>query len=325
MQFAPDEYARLLYAPHVAGYLFEMRAFAWFFGLVLACLILMGAIAYPSWILLHPYFDFPFHRIASRVGQLTLFVGLFLIARRLGVANKQSFGYGLPWRQFIPAMLKALAIGVATMAPIAIVMGLMGLRVWKDGVTPDFSMFAHTALQGLMTGLAVAVLEETFLRGAMFTAVARESGAKAAILLTSVLYAAAHFLARTKIPPEQVQWYSGVDLLLGTLRFFGEPLTYADAFLCLFGVGVLLASVRAVTGNIAASMGLHAGWVWVITFMREGSDPNDAHPLRFLISQFDGVVGWLVLAWTVLIGTVIYKFYARRSRNPSAVSFQQGG
>ncbi len=303
--------------------IFEMRAFAWFFGLVLACLLLMGVIAYPSWVLLHPYFDFPFHRIASRVGQLTLIVGVFFVARHLGVASKQGFGYGLPWRRFIPTMLKALAIGVATMAPIAIVMGLMGLRVWKDGVTPDLSMFAHTALQGLMTGLSVALIEETILRGAMFTAISRESGAKVAILLTSLLYAAAHFLARTKIPPEQVQWYSGVDLLAGTLRMFGEPLQYADAFLCLFGVGVLLASVRSVTGNIASSMGLHAGWVWVITFMREGSEPNDAHPLRFLISQFDGVVGWLVLAWTVLIGVVIYRFYARR--NAAAVSLQPGG
>ncbi|MEJ0037402.1 MAG: CPBP family intramembrane glutamic endopeptidase [Gammaproteobacteria bacterium] len=299
-----------------------MRAFAWFFGLVFACLLLMGAIAYPSWVLLHPYFDFPFHRIASRVGQLTLFIGLYFVARHLGVANKQSFGYGLPWRRFIPAMLKALAIGVATMAPIAVVMGLMGLRVWKNGVTPDFALFAGTALQGLGTGLAVALIEETFLRGAMFTAVSRESGIKAAIFLTSLLYAAAHFLARTKIPPDQVHWYSGVDLLLGTLRMFGEPLRYADAFLCLFGVGVLLASVRAVTGNIASCMGLHAGWVWVITFMREGSEPNDAHPLRFLVSEFDGVVGWLVLAWTVLIGLVIYKFYARRS---DAVSLQPGG
>ena len=104
---------------------------------------------------------------------------------------------------------------------------------------------------------------------------------------------------------------------------FGDPLQYADAFLCLFGVGVLLASVRSVTGNIASSMGLHAGWVWVITFMREGSQPNDAHPLRFLISQFDGVVGWLVLAWTVLIGVVIYRFYARRTA--AAVSLQPGG
>jgi membrane protease YdiL (CAAX protease family) len=289
-----------------------MRAFAWFLGLVLVCLLIMAAVAYPSWVLLHPHFDFPFHRIASRVGQLALFIGLVFVARHLHVATRQAFGYGLPWRQFVPAMLKGLALGVATMVPIVAVMGFMGLRVWKDGVTPDAAMLANTALKGLMTGLAVALIEESILRGAMFTAVARESGVKAAILLTSLLYAAAHFIARTRIPPDQVQWYSGLELLSGTLRMFGDPLKYADAFLSLFAVGVLLAAVRAATGNIAASMGLHAGWVWVITFMREGSQPNDAHPLRFLISQFDGVVGWLVLAWTVVIGLVIHRLYVSR-------------
>ena len=291
-----------------------MRAFAWFLGVVLTCLLIMGLVAYPSWVLLHPHFDFPFHRIASRVGQLMLFVGVVLVARHLRVLDKKSFGYGVPPREFFPAMLKALALGVATMVPIFVVMALMGLRVWKGDVTPDATMLARTALKGLLTGVAVALIEETILRGAMFTAVARESGAKAAILLTSLLYAAAHFIARTRIPADQVQWYSGLDLLAGTLRLFGEPLHYADAFLSLFAVGVLLAAVRAVTGNIAASMGLHAGWVWVITFMREGSQPNDAHPLRFLTSQFDGVVGWLVLAWTILIGVVIYRLYAKSGR-----------
>jgi hypothetical protein len=46
--------------------------------------------------------------------------------------------------------------------------------------------------------------------------------------------------------------------------------------------------------------------------MRQGSEPNDGHPLRFLVSQFDGVVGWLVLAWTIVIGVVIYQLYARQ-------------
>jgi membrane protease YdiL (CAAX protease family) len=294
-----------------------MRAFAWFFGLVLLCLIIMAAIAYPAWMLLHPNFpDLKFHRIASRAGMLALFVGLVFLARHLHIANKRDFGYGLPRREFVPAALKAFALGAATMVPIAVVMGLMGLRVWKDGIDPDVAMIASTALKGLLTGVAVALIEESVLRGAMFTAVARESGVKAAILLTSLLYAAAHFIARTRIPADEVQWYSGLELLSGTLRMFGEPLKYIDAFLSLFAVGVLLAAVRAATGNIAASIGLHAGWVWVITFMREGSQPNDAHPLRFLVSQFDGVVGWLVLGWTVLIGVVIYRLYYVTPRRP---------
>jgi hypothetical protein len=61
-------------------------------------------------------------------------------------------------------------------------------------------------------------------------------------------------------------------------------------------------------------MGLHAGWVWVITFVRATSQPNEASALRPLVSQFDGVVGWLVLVWTMVIGFVLWKLYAQRGR-----------
>src|SRR5829696_10144920 len=92
-----------------------MRAFVIFFGLILAGLAAMATFAYPAWLLLHPYFDFPFHRIAARIGMLALVVGFIFVARRLGVANRASLGYGLARRSFIREMLKALVLGVALM------------------------------------------------------------------------------------------------------------------------------------------------------------------------------------------------------------------
>ena len=89
-------------------------------------------------------------------------------------------------------------------------------------------------------------------------------------------------------------------------------------------LGLLLRRVMPQLGAIYEALPAQfddAGWVWVITFMREGSQPDSAHPLHFLVSEFDGVVGWLVLAWTVVIGLVLYRFYARKS---PAVSLQPG-
>jgi uncharacterized protein len=286
-----------------------MRAFAWFMAMFVLGFTVLAVFAYPAW-LLNP--EWRFHRVGGRLGQLTLLIALVLLARRLRVADRASFGYGLSAAAFFKELGKALALGVATMLPIVIVMGVLGLRVWKNGVGPDFEFLTDVALKGLLTGLVVALIEETFLRGAMFTAISRESGVRLAILLTSLVYAATHFFVSHRIPAEQVTPYSGVELVLGTIATFGAPLKILDAFLSLFAVGVLLAMVRAATGNIAACIGLHAGWVWVIAFVREGTSAADStHPLRFLTSQFDGVVGWLVLGWTILIGIVIYRIYAR--------------
>lgn len=289
-----------------------MRAFAWFLGMFLLGFAVMAGVAYPAWLLLHPSTDWPFHRIGSRIGQVVLLISLVVLSRRLNIEDKASWGYGLSRKAFIGELLKALALGVATMLPIVIVIGLMGLRVWKGGVAPDAALLAQLALKGFLTGMTVALMEETFIRGAMFTAVSRESGTRLAIVLTSLLYAASHFFVSFRIPADQVNAYSGIALVLGTLQTFADPVAILDAFLCLFAVGVLLASVRVATGHIAACMGLHAGWVWVITFVRATSEPNDAHPLRFLVSQFDGLVGWLVLGWTVVIGLVLQQVYARR-------------
>jgi membrane protease YdiL (CAAX protease family) len=191
-------------------------------------------------------------------------------------------------------------------------MTALGLLDWSEASTATAGRLAGIFFNRLLSGLAVGFIEETMLRGVMFTAIARESGTRTAILLTSVIYSAVHFLAKYHIEADQVTSHSGIDLLAGFLHWFSTPLAIADAFLCLFAVGMVLAIIRAKTGNIAACIGLHAGWVWVILFTHELTQPVREQPLSFLLSQFDGFIGWLVLAWTILTGAVLVRFYARR-------------
>jgi hypothetical protein len=105
-----------------------------------------------------------------------------------------------------------------------------------------------------------------------------------------------------------------VALLAGTLHAFAHPLAIADAFLALLAVGVVLGMVRAVNGNIAACIGLHAGWVWVMLVVHELAAPVRGAPDSFLLSRFDGFVGWLVFGWTVLLAVPLWRFYATRAR-----------
>ncbi len=290
-----------------------MRAFALFFALMLAALASVAVLTYPAWLLLHPYFDFPFHRIGDRIGLLFLVIGFILVARRIGLSDKASLGYGLNRPLFIREMLIGLGIGVVGMLIIVAIMTGLGLLDWTEATTATAGKLAKTFFNRLLSGLAVGFLEETMLRGLMFTAIARESGTRAAILLTSVIYSAVHFLSSYHIAADQVTSHSGIDLLFGTLQWFSTPLAMDDAFLCLFAVGLVLAIIRAKTGNIAACIGLHAGWVWVILFTHELTKPVRDQPLSFLLSQFDGFIGWLVLAWTILTGVGLVRFYASRT------------
>ncbi|HWZ62333.1 MAG TPA: CPBP family intramembrane glutamic endopeptidase [Steroidobacteraceae bacterium] len=290
-----------------------MRAFGWFLLLFAVALAVVALGTYPAWLLLHPYFDFPFHRIGERLGMLALLAGFILIARRLGLADRASLGYGLPRRAFVREIAVGLALGVATMVAVVAAMSALGLLDWSQAAGMGAAALTQLLLARLASGIAVAFIEETFLRGAMYTAIERESGAHTAVLLTSVLYAATHFFGKVRIAAQDVTPWSGVALLGQSLQAFAHFTGIADAFLALLAVGVVLALVRQATGNIAACLGLHAGWVWVMLVAHELTAPRRDASLGFLLSRFDGFVGWLVLGWTVLLAVPLWRFYAARA------------
>jgi membrane protease YdiL (CAAX protease family) len=286
-----------------------MRAFAIFSGLIALGLAGIAILGYPAWLLISPWLDNPkFHRISSRVGMALLVVGFIFVARRLRIGDRQSMGFGLPFGQFTTEVGKAVFVGMLLMMPAVLTMHAFDM-LDPDGEPRGAEQWVRLVLSGLITGITVAFIEETFLRGAMLTAIKRESGAWTAIVLTSLVYAAVHFLGRYRVAPADVNAGSGVDMLTHSLGVFGQPLAIVDAFLCLTAVGVLLGIVRVRTGNIAAPIGLHAGWVAVIYVVREASDRRADSPGSWMLSEFDGFIGWLVLAWTLVLGIALNWWY----------------
>jgi membrane protease YdiL (CAAX protease family) len=291
-----------------------MRAFLCFAFLIAVGFGFVALTAYPVWLLVHPHFSFPFHRVASRIGYLFLAATLYPLLRFLGLADRQSLGFGLPRALFVRELLIALALGIGSMLPVVLIMGGLGLIGWKPGMAFQPALWATLVLQGLVTGIFVSFGEETFTRGALYSGIARDGGPRLAILLSSLVYAAFHFIGRVRIPADAVTPWSGVVWVQESLAAFAHPLQVADAFLALTAVGILLALVRRLTGHIAACIGLHAGWVSVISLVRATTVPDRGQPLAWLLSGFDGVVGWLVLGWTGLIGIALCGFYSRRPR-----------
>jgi len=294
-----------------------MRSFAIFLGLIAVALLAIAALGYPAWLLTQSLgFEFKFPRVAGRIATLVLLIGFVLLARRLKVADRASLGYGLPAPRFLTEVVRAIALGAVLMLPVLVTMVLLDMRELRPGLSPGLVGWLKLAASGLGTGLTVALIEETFLRGAMQTAITRESGAAVAITLTSLVYAATHFFSRFRIDPTDVNAGSGLDMLAGVFASFAQPLGILDAFLCLMAVGVMLGMVRALTGNIAACIGLHAGWVAVIFVVRKTSTRDPSGPAYWLMSDYDGFIGWMVLAWTLVIGWVLWWWYRRKGSDP---------
>jgi uncharacterized protein len=283
-----------------------VRAFAWFVAAILFAGLLGAAIAYPAYELTSTFATFAFHRVASRIAMLVLIVVLVWLCRHLNLKQKPDFGYGLPWRRFLKVCLLWGAIGMATASVGAAFLMLTQLRVADVQFTPSAANFAHILLVGIGSGISVALLEETVFRGAMHTAIERESGPWMAALLTAPLFAILHFFAKARIPAADVGWGSGFDLLLLSFAPLGHPALLFDSLLSWLVVGLILSLTRVLTGNIAVAIGLHAGWVVVLRMLQQGTTAGNSPAYAAWVGHFDGLLGYWMLPWGIAIAAALW-------------------
>jgi membrane protease YdiL (CAAX protease family) len=279
-----------------------MRAFAWFLGTLLAAALAAAALAYPVFELTSRVASWPFHRVAARLAMLAAAAGLYWLCRRLGIATKRGLGYGLPRRRFFMVCAVWGALGIVTGGLGAGFLLAAHLRTPTHAAASTL----HLLLVALSSGIAVALIEETVMRGAMHTAIARESGELAAALLTAPLFAVLHFFARAHIPADQVHWMSGFDLLARSFAPLGSPALVLDAFLAWLAVGLLLSLTRVLTGNIAVSIGLHAGWVVVLRVLMDATAPGRGVAFSSWVGAFDGLLGYWILPWSAGIALALW-------------------
>lgn len=287
-----------------------MRSFALFVALLAGSLLVAAVLTYPAWWLVSLISIEPVHRVMHRIAMLLALIGLVVLTRRLGLSDKESLGYGLPRRDFLRQMGIGFVCGVGLMFPLTALLLGLDIREVKPGFDGEW---LGLIAGGLLTGVTVAFIEETFFRGVLFTAVSRTSGAAAAVIAPSVLYASLHFLGgKLRVPADQVSWVHGFEVLSKLFERYVEPLTFADSFVALAMLGVLFALVRLRTGAIAGCIGLHAAGVAFIAVLREATRVNPEAEFAVLVGSYDGVIGWAALVWFTVIAAVFVLFGRRR-------------
>lgn len=268
---------------------------------------------------LAPVAEFPLHRVFSRLTMLGVVLITVWLLLRYQLWSATLLGFKGPWPRFLQRAAIGLLAGVVLMGLTLVPLFLLGVREWSDRAPDALHGWGLLALKGLGSGIAVALIEETFFRGAMQGALQRLGALRMALFAVPVFYSAVHFLGRAgRVPFEEVNAASGFVALQGFFAGYAAPLAILDAFIALWFVGLLLALVRHRWGDLAGCIGLHAGFVAVIAVCRRASAPAPESDWSFLVGSFDGLLGLWIAALTALCCIVIWRLPSRATwRQPS--------
>lgn len=287
-----------------------MRSTLQFFLYLLVCLVL-SALLTPvlmatGWIDLEP------QRVMGRLAQVFILLGIWPLFRLLSLADRGSLGYAASARVWRRSVGLGWLQGVAILLVLALTLLALDIRVPDPNPDP-WPGIAAKAMQALIGGLLVGLLEETFFRGALYRAIQRRDGLRSAIVWSSLLYAVVHFMKPGELPEGMA--FDGSGALWMFAHVFSDVFQWEnlDSMAALFCVGVFLALVRERTGHIGWCIGLHAGWVFVIQMTRRVTDGNDDSSLAFLVGEYDGTIGWLAAFWIGLLALAYWTLTRRAS------------
>lgn len=292
-----------------------MRAFAYFVLLLLVSLLLSALINPPLYSLLQESMSKGPNKLINTVAKLIAIPGFILILRHFAIDNRAGLGYGVPKPEFLRELLRGWFSGLLILLLLSAALLLFGARVFVVPVGEWWPLLLRTALVALLAGLLIGFIEETFFRGGLFGAIRRDHGFALALLLSSLFYAALHFISPPPLAGDQAgSWYSGLLILSGAFGQFTQW-QILDSFIALFVLGAFFAVVRERTGNIAYCIGLHAGFVFVIKVVRKFTVVDPDSSFSFMVGNYDGMVGYLSAAGLLVHTLLIYHFW----RRPQAV------
>jgi membrane protease YdiL (CAAX protease family) len=130
----------------------------------------------------------------------------------------------------------------------------------------------------MLSACVVALLEEGLFRAGILGLFRRSLSARAAILWTSVVFAAVHFLKPDdEVKVAKVGWLTGFELIPHVFHQFTEPMMLLGGFTTIFVLALMLGDVTVRTRSLWMAIGLHAGVVFAKMSFSKFTKRNDAH------------------------------------------------
>lgn len=270
----------------------------------LGVFVAAAILVYPTWLLVQAAgaTSIPFHKLCFRLLEALALLGLWPLMRYLGLNNLAEWGFARGAVRASPTrgLVNGFLVGTGLLAGVVAILLAADIREFRVELSVTPGTIADVVSKAVLAAFVIALVEETWFRGALQRALETRFQWVGAVTATALLYGLVHFVRPdVQVPVAEVGWSSGVTVIAGSFgRFLNPEIT--DSLAALVAVGVLLALVRHHTGRIWECIGLHAGFVVVIRLTRKLTQVQPESSQAWLVGDFDGVIGWLGFAVFIL-------------------------
>lgn len=287
--------------------------------LLVATLIASAILTPPVYTLLELLFGnvpWPFSRVYDRVVLVVLIVFLAIYRKQFNVRETLSFLKADNKKRSAKIFLLGLII---TLVPVFFVIPLSvesGFLTWN---IRDTDYYTYRLSKLIPTILIVSFLEEIIFRGFIFVQLKKTMSSVKAMILGSVIYSLAHFVA-----PVKTFKYESFDIFAG-FEYYGVVLgRFVDfnlviQFLLLLIIGIFLCYVLTKTNCIFLCAGLHGGWIASIKLAKFTSNVSpDVYSLSSLAERYfllELPLTWLGVLISILITIYLIKKKAKCLEN----------
>jgi membrane protease YdiL (CAAX protease family) len=236
----------------------------------------------------------PFHRVTTRLLQITLVVAL-VVRRgppRAWPDKLRAMGFRGPHR--LRRVLLGAGAGALLLSLILLLSWIVGGRTVA---TPHRLPFLVHLLEAAAAAIGVSLFEEILVRGYMKDAI---GGLWSALLFGGVHYVQP--LARTAPAGEAYDPLLAVKRLPELVEAWGDPQNATLGFLSLVVFSLALNRLRDRTGTLYLGMGIHAGLVLVLAMYRRflEDDPVQSRWIHGGTRVHDGLLPLLALLLLLL-------------------------
>jgi hypothetical protein len=237
----------------------------------------------------------PFHRFLDRAFLGGAVLGLWPLLRSCQMPHWRDLGLKAGGRT-LSNIARGFLLGFGSLASVALLAIVLGGRSFNTAHS-SAQVLGHVGSAAL-AAIIVSILEEIVFRGTLFGILRKALSWPKALVVSSAVYALAHFIRSTG-SPDPVDWLSGLALLP---KMFHSGMPFVPAVLTLFTAGAILALAYQRTGALFFSMGLHAGWIfWLKSYGFFTLTAPGANP--FLWGTDKLIDGWLALP---ILGCVLW-------------------